>query len=561
VPHIDLPEEVDVLIVGAGPVGSALALDLARRGLRPLVLERRTEISNVGVRARNISIRTMELARRWGVADALRAARTLPREWDRGWHAVTRVRGYPLHPPVRDDVVMWSPRERWEKLGPEPPLDLPQYQFNRVIRERALQLGASVATGWEVDEVTLLDDAAIVAARATNDSAVAEIRARWLVGCDGARSVVRRSAGIVLEETEPVGRMLNVTFHFPNAFDQIGRDPAIQFMVVNQQVRGLVHPYEEDWWRIGMGPIPLSVDHRELDLEQQIRRYLGFDAEIDTINVSTHLVQRRIAERYREGRAILAGDAAVAFPPHLGQNLNTGVADAATLGWVLAGLVQGWGDEGLVDGYAHERRESSLQLTEGTMGVVGAWMEINEQIRRSDQLESETPAGEAQRTALGALIAPLLGTVPDGVIFDPRFPDSPIVLGDGTPPPPFDPAAVTPAAIAGHRAPHLWLRDGTALGDHFGVDFTLLDLGAEPGEVASIVAAMRAATTPMAVLAVADEAVRQAYAARLVLVRPDHIVAWRGDRAPADPGRLAAVVTGRRAQPDALPVLPTEVIA
>ncbi len=174
------------------------------------------------------------------------------------------------------------------------------------------------------------------------------------------------------------------------------------------------------------------------------------------------------------------------------------------------------------------------------------WLAI-EQLRTAPELDDDTPAGQAARDALGAAVSPLLGSTADGVIFDLRHPDSPIVLagrdGEDDDPPPFDPQRVHPAAIAGHRAPHVWLADGTPLSDRFGDDWTLLDGGADPDARATVVDALRA--LPLTVLETADPAVRARYAATLTLIRPDRIVAWRGDRSPRDPAALAGVVSGR----------------
>lgn len=540
-----LPERVDVLVVGAGPVGSALALELARRGVRPLVLERHEEIPTAGVRARNISLRTMELAREWGIAADLRRDRALPESWYRGWRAVARVAGHAYTEQLLDDRPMWAPTAPWPQIGVEPPLDLPQYRFNRVVRDRALQLGARIAVGWTLEGLDQDDDGVTVTARDARTDEVATLRAGWVVGADGSRSLVRRSAGIEQDATEPVGRMLNVTFRFPDAFAQLGIEPGVQFMVQNADVGGLAHPYEEDRWRIGMGPLPLDVDPETIDLRAQIGLFLGIDAQIDDLHVSTHLVQSKVARRYREGRLLIAGDAAVAFPPHLGQNLNAGVADAATLGWTLAAITQGWGGETLLDAYGHERRRSAQQLTTGTLLAVDRFIELDRLIRTSPELEHDTDEGARARRAVGEVFGPLLGSTADGVIFDHRHPESPIVLSDGSEPPPYDPAHYRPAALAGHRAPPVWIGPDAPLSDRFGTWFTLLDTGAAPGDVDRIVDAAARLDVPLTVVHTREPSAVAAFDAPLVVIRPDRIVAWRGAAAPADPVALLRTLAGR----------------
>lgn len=338
-----LPAQAEVVIVGGGPVGSALAIELALRGVTPLVIERRTAIQTADVRARNNSIRTLELARRWGVADRFRKRRTLPTEWHRGWVIRTRVGGDDLCEPIHAGRPAWTPAADWHELSAEPPQDLPQYHVNRILRDRAIELGATFALGWEVTGVDPDNDGVTIAAAPTSGGPARRVRAGWVVGADGGRSIVRRSAGIELVETEPIGRMFNVVFRLPDAWDRLGLEPAVLMFVFNPEVAGMVSPFDGDLWRLGIGPVAVDQAIDETDLHDITRRYLGGDVEPEFHTVSSHLVQKRIAETRRRGRLLLVGDAAQAFPPHLGQNLNSGIADAASLGWALAAVVRGWG--------------------------------------------------------------------------------------------------------------------------------------------------------------------------------------------------------------------------
>lgn len=537
-----------MLIAGGGPVGSALALELARRGLSPLIVERRREIQTVGVRARNISIRTLELCRRWGIADAFRAAQTLPQSWHRGTVVATRVTGYELCPPLGAGRPTWSPAADWRELSPEPPQDLPQYHVNRIIRARALELGARITRGWKV--VGLCQDDARVTVDVVSDTGLRrQIVADWVVGCDGGRSAVRRRAGIEMVEGEPLGRYHNFVFRLPGGFETLGVEPAVLFMVFNAEVHGLISPFEPELWRVGVGPTPVDVTLDEAQLLDAARRYLGVgpEVELEAVSVSTHLVQKRVAATLRKGRVLLAGDAMQAFPPHLGQNLNSGVASAAMLGWTLAAVVQGWGGETLLDAYAHERAAVAHRLADATMASAAGMVGLRARLEALTELEQEGPAGEAARAELGAELREMLSAGSDGIVYDHRFPDSPIVVAQSPAPAvPFDPERVTPSAAPGHRAPHLWLADGTPLSDHFGDWFTLLDLGADAADVAAITGAAEAAGVPLKVLALDEPAVRAAYELPLVLVRPDQVVAWRGTEAPADPRILIDTVRGAR---------------
>lgn len=538
-----LPDHADVVIVGGGPTGSALALELALRGVTPLVLERREDIQTSDVRARNISVRTMETARRWGVAGALRARQALPDDWYRGWVIRTRVAGHDLCEPLYGDRPAWTPHAHWHELSSERPLDLPQYHVNRVLRDRALQLGAVFAPGWEVTQVE--DGAAAAWVTVVGEDDVQHrIRAGWVVGCDGARSVVRRSAGIGQTVSEPRGRLFNVVFRLENAFAVLGLPPAALMFVFNQDVAGMVSPIDGDRWRLGVGPVPLdeAVDHG--DIAAHVRLYLGADVDVEILSVSSYLVQKRIADTRRAGRLLLAGDAAQGFPPHLGQLLNAGVADAVTLGWALAAVVRGWGGETLLDAYSQERQAVAHRLADATLEICAATTQVEELIRGHGDIEGDDEASREARSRLGEAVRGAMASGSDGLIFDLRHTDSPIVVDDGGPAVPEDPHRVIPSSRPGHRAPHAWLAPEDPLSDHLGAWFTLLDLGAAATDVSAVATAFAVAGVPLSVLAVADRAVRDLYEQPLVLVRPDGVVAWRGADAPADVARLVDVLRG-----------------
>jgi 2-polyprenyl-6-methoxyphenol hydroxylase-like FAD-dependent oxidoreductase len=536
---LTVPREADVVIVGGGPVGSALAIELALRGIRPVIVERRNRIQTENVRARNTSIRTLETCRKWGIADRFRAARTLPREWHTGMIVRNRIDGWDLCPPIFGGRPIWTPFAEWSEIGAEAPEDLPQYVLNRVFRERAEELGADLRRGFEVEELAQDGDGVDLTVRSVADDSTHRIRAKYVVGCDGGRSVVRRSVGIEQIETEPVGRLINFVFEFPNAWEQLGVDPGVLIFVLNGETSGLITPYDGDRWRVGIGPVPVDLDLSGYDLIAETKKFIGKDVDIEAVSFTTHLIQKRIAETRRKGRVLIAGDAAQAFPPHLGQNLNTGVGDAVSLGWMLAGVLNGWAPEGLLDVYSEERIGISHMLADASLAIDAGSTEVWRELASDPNLEEDTPEGALARERVGQGINDVMGTGADGLVYDHRFTESPVVIGDGESGPAFDPLRYQPSSVPGHRAPNVWLSDDLEhpLIDLFGLDFTLISQG-DPAEAARFAEAARAEGIPLEVVEIADERVRDLYPRDLTLIRPDRIVAWRADRVPADPKEL-----------------------
>ncbi len=534
-PEPTVPSEADVVIVGGGPVGSALAIELSLRGIKPVIVERREEIRTDNVRARNTSVRTLETCRKWGIAQRFRDARTLPEEWHKGMIVRNRIDGWDLCPPIFGGRPIWTPFADWWEIGAEAPEDMPQYVLNRVFRERALELGADLRRGFEVEGLTQDESGVDLTVRSIADGSTHSIRAGYVVGCDGGRSVVRRSVGIDQIETEPVGRLINFVFDFPDAWEQLGVDPGVLIFVLNGETSGLITPYDGDRWRVGIGPVPVDLDLSTYDMVAETRKFIGKDVEIEAVSYTTHLIQKRIAETRRKGRVLIAGDAAQAFPPHLGQNLNTGVGDAVALGWMLAGVVKGWASDSLLDAYSRERTGISHMLADASLAIDAGSTEVWRELASDPALEEDTPAGGAARERVGRGIENVMGGGADGLVYDHRFTDSPLVVGQGEEGPVFDPQRYQPSSVPGHRAPNVWLGEGheNPLIDLFGLDFTLISQGA-PGEAAAFADEFRRAGVPLEVVSIEDERVRRLYPRNLTLIRPDRIVSWRGDRVPSD---------------------------
>jgi hypothetical protein len=217
------------------------------------------------------------------------------------------------------------------------------------------------------------------------------------------------------------------------------------------------------------------------------------------------------------------------------------VDDVSNLGWKLAAACQGWGGPRLLPSYEAERKPIAHRNT----SFARAMADSIGKVELPAALDEESAAGEAARTVLGERLYRHAATEFDvpGIHLGVFYAGSPVVVPDGTPAPADDSHCYTPSAVPGARAPHVWLEDGVSIFDRFGRDFTLLRFNPRvPSE--AIGAAARELGLPLAVVDVASEEARDLYARDLVLVRPDHHVAWRGNSEPGDTEALLARVAG-----------------
>ena len=247
-----------------------------------------------------------------------------------------------------------------------------------------------------------------------------------------------------------------------------------------------------------------------------------------------------VADRFGAGRITLAGDAAHIFTPTGGFGMNTGIDDAANLGWKIAALVGGWGGPGLLSSYELERRPIAFRNT----GMAKTYSRSVGKVPIAAELLDTSQAGDRSRSILGDQLSDLVEEFASiGIQLGARYDGSPIVVSDGTPPPPDDPWRYHPSACPGGRAPHLFLPDQSSLFDHLGTGFTLLQFhGAHDTESMSGAAVAR--RIPFKSLRVEQPEGRDLYAFDLALIRPDQHVAWRGNKLPEDCGELLARVTG-----------------
>ncbi|MGY3334876.1 2-polyprenyl-6-methoxyphenol hydroxylase-like FAD-dependent oxidoreductase [Streptomyces filamentosus] len=547
--------ETDVLVVGGGPVGLALGLDLAWRGVDFVLVEAgdgrigHPKVSTVGPRA-------MELLRRWGVADAVRGAGWPPgHTLDVAW--VTAVGGHELHRlPLGTAAGRPVPAHT-----PEPEAICPQHWLVPLLLRRLgvrpdgpVRLGTRL-TGFEQGPDGVR--ASLTDAAGTRTT----VRARYLVGCDGAASPVRKACGIASPERHPTRTLRNVLFRAPDLADRLGARAALVHFVT--EPGGLRYPLRA---MDGRGLYRLTCPPGPADALRVVRRALAVDVPVQVLSDTEWHLTHRVADRYRDGRVLLAGDAAHALSPSGGFGLATGIGDAADLGWKLAAELAGWAGPGLLDTYGTERRPVAVAGLEESHRNLRRTLDR----RLSPALLEDSPRGEEARAVLGRQIA----ASDPGREFD--APDAHFahryrspVIADG-PGAPEDPEGTgrpegtgwDGVAVTGGRAPHLWLEPGRSVLDLFGREFVLLRLGPDGPEAAkdtegtrALVRAFTARRVPLRVRRVRGEEAARRYGRPYVLVRPDGHIAWQGRRPPADPAGLADLVRGAGpgAAPDGTP--------
>lgn len=527
-------QHCDVLIVGGGPVGLASAIELGQRGIRCIVIEKNDRVGHAP-RAKTTNVRTCEHLRRWGIVAALRARAPLGIDYPSAIQFATRLTGFPL---ARIENAFFC-RPGASDLYAEHAQWVPQYLLEETLREHVDTL-AHVDLRFNTTFENLVQDEDGVRAR-IHDAATgthATVHASYVIGADGAHSAVRRALGIAMQGRGALARHRMMIFRLPGLDSMHGLGPAVMYWLLNAEAPSVMGPMDrDDCWYFSF--TPKSDDD---DPVAMLRKATGLPLEPEVLSCGDWSAHELIAERYGDGRVFLAGDACHLHPPYGGYGMNLGIGDAVDLGWKMAAVLQGWGGAAsLLDSYATERRPVHQRfITEAVINYATA----SEQLA-SDALEQVGPEGDALRLEAGPRIVATkqreFRTL--GIVLGYRYADSPIVVDDGSAPPPEHPTDYRPSAHPGCRAPHAWLPDGSALFDHFGTGYTLLVTDGQ-ADTDALVCAAREAGVPLTVVAPQLAGLRPLYEARLALIRPDQHVAWRGDTLPADPHALLDTVRG-----------------
>ncbi|MGO4690342.1 FAD-dependent monooxygenase [Glaciibacter sp. 2TAF33] len=516
-----------VAIVGGGPVGTALSIDLARRGIESVLIERYEQPQRVP-KGQNLTQRTMEHFRNWGAEAELRAARTMdPDQPAAGMTAYGSLLGDYRYP--------WMQRERVGAFYAAANERLPQYATEAVLRTRLAELPpATMLRGWTGESVEQ-DERGVTVRMTSRSGESGTVRADYVVGCDGSRSRVRDDVGITQTRLDHDRLMVLVVFRSAQ-FEQImSRHPDVAFVnVLNPELAGYWQFFgrvdARDTWFFH-APVDPASTAETIDLPAVLGRAVGIDIEHEVEYVGFWDLRFTLADSYRSGRVFLAGDAAHSHPPYGGYGINTGFEDAANLGWKLAATLQGWAGEGLLDSYDQERRPVFASTRDDFIA-----RSIN---RDGEFLAAHDPA-VAQEAFEVAWLERATSAQAEPGAFEPNYEGSPLIPG----------TVGTPTALgrhelcarAGHHIGPATTADGGELFEALGQDLSLLTADAEAG--AYFAAAAAGLGVPLTVVPM-DAAAMRAFGAADVLVRPDQYIAWAGNNAEVDATHLIGTAVGR----------------
>lgn len=522
--------DTPVVVVGAGPVGSALALELARHGTPSVVLEKSAKPPRFP-KMDYVNGRSMELLGRLGLSAEIRS---------RGVAADQPTNFVFSRGAAEPPVTVWrypSVADVSRRNAETTDGTMPDQAYQRVqgsLLEQVLRRAASehplieLRQGCRVTGYT--PAGAGVTVSVAGPRGTDSVTGRYLVACDGAASTVREAAGIAVQATGPPTQ--HCSLYFTSA------DPALRrygpaFLTTTTRGLNLVSRDGAHTWTASF--LVKDGQQPEDPVAVMWDKFGGTFAIDELLDVSHWRGTLAVAEAYRAGPVFLAGDAAHQFYPVGGHGANTGIADAVDLGWKLAAVTAGWGGPGLLDSYQPERRPVALFNREMCANLMEAW-------QRFARLAA---IGTAREVLAGFLQQEVYQLDNVGIHFGYRYSGSSVVSAADAAagPPPWHWGEVTPVPWPGGRVPSIAL-DGTPLYQLLGTGFTLVDLsGTGEGETFVKEAAQRG--IPLTWVGCDDAAIRHRWSCDLVLVRPDQHVAWQGSGVPPSVGAVLDQVCGR----------------
>jgi 2-polyprenyl-6-methoxyphenol hydroxylase-like FAD-dependent oxidoreductase len=528
--------DTQVVIVGAGPVGLTLAIDLGRRGVRCILLEQK-DAPQFLPKMERCNARTMEIYRRLGIVEKVRDA-GFPRDAPMDVFIVTSLIEPPLlhlpYPSVAQaqaEIAACNdgsmPREPYQLIS--------QYTLEPLLKSIAEAM-PNVDVRYGCEFVLFEQHAGGVRARVKRGNNTTEISALFLAGCDGGNSTVRRQLGIKLQGEANLMQFRQALYRCDELFERIPIGKGRHYHVADSQATFLIVQDSTRHFTLH------SVVDNDADMAAMFEKTVAMPVNYEMLSVGQWRQNLLLADSYGQGRVFLAGDAVHLMIPTGGLGMNSGVGDAVDLSWKLAATLQGWGGPNLLASYEIESRQigahnvdASRYASRGRRAWRAAW---------KPDIRDDTPAGAATRANLTRIadVEQRKSNEMIGAELGYRYAGSPIIWPEAGEGPAPDFMKYQPTTWPGARLPHVWLSGAVALHDRIGDGYTLLRLKSQ-ADAAPLAEAFASYAAPFTVLDVDEDRPRDIYGYDLLLLRPDLHVVWRGNRLD-DPARLAAIATG-----------------
>jgi 2-polyprenyl-6-methoxyphenol hydroxylase-like FAD-dependent oxidoreductase len=534
---------VPVLIVGAGPVGLALAGDLGWRGVQCCLVEK-TDGSIYQPKMDMVGVRTMEFCRRWGIAGWVENS-PYPRDYPQDNVWLESLTGFEFG---RERMVSKS-EEPCPPQSPQKRERCPQDMFDPILRRFAGQFSA-VEFRYRTELIDLEEGRTGVVAtlRDLETGQEEKVIANYLVGTDGAASIVREKLGIPMRGEPVLTHTTNVIFRCRDLPSLHDKGKAYRFIFIGREGTWLtiVAIDGADRWRMSIIGDKSKREIPESEICALIVRAMGKPFDFGIESIMPWVRRELLAESYGTDRVFLAGDACHLMSPTGGFGMNTGIADAVDLSWKLEAVIKGWGGPELLRSYGIERKPVAERAVKEASGNLGRMLAA----RRKGPSEiafQPGPEGDSARKEYGDWYTETMKRewYSTGIHLGFNYYHSPVVCPDNTPAPPDEVSDYIQNARPGHRAPHAWLKDGRSTLDLFGRGFVLLCFAPGGFVGRSFAEAARGRSFPLQIVDLSDEAeIHELYGANYVLVRPDGHVAWRGNAQPESAGHVIDVVRG-----------------
>jgi 4-hydroxyisophthalate hydroxylase len=520
-----------IVIVGGGPVGLGLAVMLGLRGIACALVEPRTALSRIP-KGQNLTQRTLEHFANWGIEKELRAARLMPKGYPIGeLTAYGNLMSKYWHAPAGREIVRPFYSQDNERL--------PQYQMESVLREKLATLPVVHALfGWRAERMEQENETVRVSIRSEDGSAVRALTCDYLVGCDGAHSVVRAQIGIERSKQDYEQTMLLAVFRSSDLEERLKRFPMRStYRVLRPELKGFWQFFGRisvpDHWFFH-APVPPDAKIDTFDTLGLIQQAAGFPCVCEFEHLSFWNMRVAVAENYQNGRVFIAGDAAHSHPPYGGFGLNNGLEDIVNLGWKLTARLQGWGTDGLLQSYSIERRPVFWQTADDFItSRIKRDADFLERYNPERDLQEFEAAWQAREGDIGSRFQQ----------YEPNYEGSPVVFGP--------PGGVNSAhgvhsfkARPGHHLAPAPASQGKSTFEALGSGFALLALDAPEQSVAEFKSAAQKLGIALTVVSDSRSGGREVYESSLILVRPDQYVVWVGENAGAQAEAILRRVIG-----------------